>query len=341
MKTELVNKAMHVQSEIDFDGTVLVEANETILLNQSFGYANRSDKLENNETTRFGIASGGKLFTAVAICQLVEEGLLSFDSKLNDCLDTEFEHFDENVTIHHLLTHTSGIPDYFDEEVVGDFENLWRHNPMYQIRHLHDFLPLFEHGTMKQDVGERFQYNNAAYILLGLIIEQTSGMSFSEYVQMNIFDKADMKHSGYFSLDALPSNTAFGYIECPDGTWKTNIYSIPVKGGSDGGVFVTAPDMINFWKALLQYRLLNIATTTKLLTPHVKVNESGCYGYGVWIRHDENQNIFKYHIMGCDPGVNFHSAYYPEKAITAVVCSNQSDGAYDMISEIEDVFNKA
>jgi CubicO group peptidase (beta-lactamase class C family) len=329
-----------IQSRVDFSGSVFVEDKDKVLVDINFGYANRSDQLENNSATRFGIASGCKLFTAIAICQLVEAGEISFDSKLSDFLNFDFKDFDDKVTVHHLLSHTSGIPDYFDEDVLDDFEELWVKNPMYQIRYLKDFLPMFQNNPMKSEVGESFHYNNAGYILLGLIVEQTTGLEFSDYVQKYIFNKAGMTKSGYFSFDCLPQNTALGYIDNPDGTWKTNIYSLPVKGGSDGGAFVTANDMVKLWNALLKYQLLNETYTHKLLSTHTQVNESGFYGYGIWIKKKTDNSILKYHLMGYDPGVSFHSAYYPDLSTKVVVCSNKSDGAFDIMSGIEQELTK-
>jgi CubicO group peptidase (beta-lactamase class C family) len=341
MNINLKEIVSNIQSKIDFSGSVLVEDKDNVLVDRSFGYANRSDQLENNSGTRFGIASGCKLFTAIAICQLVEEGEISFDSKLSDCLKIDFKQFDDQVTVHHLLTHTSGIPDYFDEDVMDDFEELWVNNPMYHIRKLKDFLPMFQNNPMKSQLGESFHYNNAGYILLGLIVEKVSGLEFSDYVQKHIFNKAEMTQSGYFSLDSLPPNTALGYIDNPNGTWKTNIYSLPVKGGSDGGAFVTANDMVKLWNALLNYQLLNETYTNKLMTIHTQVNESSFYGYGIWIKKKTDNKILKYHVMGYDPGVSFHSAYYPDFSIKVVVCSNKSDGAFDIMSGIEQELTKA
>ncbi|WP_155591050.1 serine hydrolase domain-containing protein [Lysinibacillus cavernae] len=337
MNTKLQNIVMEIQQKMDFSGTVLVENQEKVaLVNQSFGYANRSEQIENNAKTRFGIASGCKLFTAIAICQLIEKGKLTLDTKLSECLNHHFKQFDEQVTIFHLLTHTSGIPDYFDEEEMENFEELWIDNPMYQLRKLSDFLPLFQNRAMKYKVGNQFHYNNAGYILLGLIVEHASGMLFSDYIQRYIFDQANMTESGYFSLDSLPSNTALGYIDNQDGTWKTNIYSLPVKGGSDGGAFVTVNDMAKLWHALMNFELLNEVLTNQLLLPQVEVNESGCYGYGVWMKKNSEQSILKYHVMGYDPGVCFHSAYYPDSSIKVVVCSNKSNGAFDIMKGIEE-----
>ena len=324
-----------VQSRIDFSGTVLVQDANGHTVTASYGYANRADRLVNNAETRFGIASGCKLFTAIAVCQLVEEGKLSFDTKLKDCLDIEFPSFSEEITIHHLLTHTSGIPDYFDEDVMDDFEELWIKRPMYHIRSLKDFLPMFQNESMKSAPGQSFHYNNAGFILLGLIIEQTSKMEFTEYVQEHIFKRAGMTDSGYFSFDALPANTALGYIDLPDEGWKTNIYSLPVKGGSDGGAYVTVDDMAKLWNALFGHLLIGEETLHKLLTPQVQVNETGYYGYGVWIKMKDAQ-VMKYHVMGYDPGVSFHSAYYPADQTIAVVCSNKSNGAFDIMKEIEE-----
>lgn len=325
----------NIQNNNHFSGTAFVKDEERILADVSYGFANRSEGLKNQPSTRYGIASGCKLFTSIAICQLVEKGKLSFDSTLSECLDINFPNWDEKITIHHLLTHTSGIPDYFDEEVMDDFEELWITQPMYHLRCSRDFLPLFQNEHMKSKLGERFHYNNAGYILLGLVVEQVSGLLFTDYVKTYIFDKAGMMDSGYFAFDSLPERTALGYIDNSDGTWKTNIYSLPAKGGPDGGAYVTAGDMVRLWEALMNHQLLNAALTNQLLTDHTQVKEGSFYGYGIWIKKNEN-GIFKYHVMGYDPGVSFHSAFFPNESIKVVVCSNKSSGAFDMMNGIEE-----
>jgi CubicO group peptidase (beta-lactamase class C family) len=321
--------------ESGFSGVVVLRRQDEVDVGVAAGYSNRTDEKLNTVDTRFGIASGCKLFTAVAIAQLVEKGLISFDTRLQDCLHVDFPHFDKNITIHHLLTHSSGMPDYFDEEVMDDFEDLWKTTPMYLLNNPKDFLPLFQKEKMKFSPGEKFQYNNAAFIVLGLIVEQQTGIAFTEYVEKNIFQRCGMGSSGYFPLNQLPTNTANGYIKQEDGTWKTNIYSIPYKGGADGGAFITAPDMIRFWEALTNFQLLTKDTTEKLLTPHINVKENSFYGYGIWINKHEGE-IVKYHIMGYDPGVCFHSAVYPQLQTILVIPSNQSSGAYPIMKKIEE-----
>ncbi|MGM0903453.1 MAG: serine hydrolase domain-containing protein [Bacillota bacterium] len=339
-KDDLINRITQAQENSEFSGSVLVQMDKEVIAERSYGYANRSDQIENTPFTRFGIASGCKLFTAIAICQLVEKGKLTFETKLNDCLDVSFPLFDKEITVHQLLTHTSGIPDYFDEEIMDDFEELWGRNPMYLLRNLEDFLPLFQNQPMKFSVGESFHYNNAGYILLGLIVEQATQLPFADYIEKYIFKRAEMVDAGYFELDSLPQRTAFGYIDHPNGTWKTNIYSVPVKGGSDGGAFVTVKDMVNLWDALTNNRLISGKYTQQLFTPYIRTNNKNrFYGYGMWIEKREDE-ILKYHIMGYDPGVSFHSAFYPELSIRAIICSNKSKGAYEMMREIENVILK-
>ncbi|WP_164670353.1 serine hydrolase domain-containing protein [Virgibacillus doumboii] len=325
-------------NQAGFSGSVYIKKAEKIIFGQAYGYANRSEKLPNEIHTRFGIASGCKLFTAIGICQLVEKGFITFESRLNECLTIDFPYFDENITIHHLLTHTSGIPDYFDEEVMDDYEELWKDRPVYQMTGVDDFLPLFQSNKMKFHPGERFHYNNAGYIVLGLIIEKQTGIRFTDYIESEIFQQCGMNDSGYFSMDYLPANTALGYIDSKtDGTWKTNIYSIPAKGSADGGAFVTAPDMIKLWDALFNYELLSEKYTKLLLQPHVKVNDLVQYGYGIWMNKKDN-GVYKYHLMGYDPGVSFRSSVYPDLDLKVIIPSNKESGPFDVTIAIEDYF---
>ncbi|XEC96521.1 serine hydrolase domain-containing protein [Paenibacillus tarimensis] len=328
-----VEEIMALHSEdTSFSGAVLVQDREGSF-EQGYGYANRSERILNTVETRFGIASGCKIFTAAAICHLVQEGRLAFDSKLIDCVDISFPNFDPSITVHHLLTHSSGIPDYFDEEVMNDYEGLWKTVPMYSIHSPKDFLPWFQNNRMKFNPGEKFSYNNSGYILLGLIVEQLTGMDFAAYVETNIFERCGMSDSGYFRMDQLPERTAFGYID--DGpSWRTNVYSVPIKGGPDGGAFTTVRDLAKFWNALLDNQLLSQTYTNLLLTPQICASENVSYGYGVWISVI-NDCIFKYYVMGSDPGVTMQSSVYANHKIHAHVISNINNGAWPVASKID------
>lgn len=331
----LHKKIQALQQENGFSGTLIVRQRGKEVIAASYGFANRSEKIKNHTDMKFGIASGCKIFTAIAISQLVDEGKLTFESKLKDILPFDFPHFDEHITVHHLLTHTSGVPDYFDEEVMNDFEELWIKTPMYHIRSLKDFLPLFQNEKMKSAAREKFSYNNSGFILLGLIVEQVSGKPFDDYVTNHIFVPAGMEHSGYYEMDRLPEGTATGYIDVEDGSWKTNVYALPAKGGSDGGAYVTAPEMLKLWDALTSYSLISEENTKRLLTLHATEEDGLSYGYGLWV-DTEDGAITNYLLMGYDPGVNFHASFYPEQDLQIIVCANISKGAYGMISLIQD-----
>lgn len=207
---------------------------------------------------------------------------------------------------------------------------------MYSIQSPKDFLPLFQNNEMKFPPGERFSYNNAGFIVLGLIVEQTTGMAFTEYVEKNIFQPCGMSDSGYFRMDQLPERTALGYIDLDDATWKSNIYSLPVQGGPDGGAFTTVHDLGRFWDTLFQHQLLSPANTDILLTPHAMEDDDMYYGYGVWMLKQDH-GVFKYFVMGSDPGVIMQSSVYPDSNIHVHIIGNIDRGAGMIAAKIDDV----
>ncbi|MFF2093111.1 serine hydrolase domain-containing protein [Paenibacillus sp. NPDC058174] len=332
---EIVKK--HNQEEnqrMQFSGAILFRAEDETKFENSYGFANRSDKIKNRPNTRFGIASGSKIFTAIAICQLVQKGLLEFDTKLCD-LELNLNQFDPTITVHHLLTHTSGIPDYFDEEFMSDYESLWKTVPMYNVNSPKSFLPLFRNNPMKFEPGTQFSYSNAGFIVLGLIVEKLTGLSFNDYVEENIFRACEMNDSGYYHMNQLPERTAIGYVGNDD-NWKTNIYSIPIVGGPDGGAYTTVYDLSKFWSSLMKNQLLSKSLTERILSPHVQDSEFIHYGYGVWITMINNE-IFKYFVMGGDPGVVMQSSYYPEMKAELHVLANVDRGAGLIATRINEV----
>lgn len=310
-----------------FSGVVLVVDRGTVRYQRALGYANRSDQLPNTLTTRFGIASGTKTFTAVAIGQLVARGLLAFDQPLAMCAGVPLPWLHPGVTLHHLLTHTSGVPDYFDEAIMDDYAALWHSVPMYRIRRSADFLPLMQDRPMQFEPRARFHYNNGGYVLLGQVVEHIAGMSLPEYMAEHLFRAADMRDSGYFATDQLPARTAYGYVDDPQGPgWRTNFFAIPIIGGGDGGAYVTAPDVIAFWRALLNHTLMPAPLTQAMLTPHAVTEEGMSYGYGLWMKQlpDGTQ---RYSMIGGDPGVSFRGVCYPDRDLQIVAIGNVSSGA--------------
>ncbi|HVN56181.1 MAG TPA: serine hydrolase domain-containing protein [Anaerolineaceae bacterium] len=325
-----------------FSGVIAIRRGDDLLFSCAEGLANRSAGLANTLATCFGMASGSKTFTAVAICYLIDQGQLTFDTRLKDCLDVHFRRFDPRVTIHHLLSHTSGIPDYFDEEVEDDYEALWKERPNYTFRTPSDFLPLFQSRPMKFTPGLRWAYSNAGYILLGLIVEKVSSLPFTHFVEENIFKPAGMVDSGYYSLDALPERTAVGYIE-EKGGFRSNIYSIPIVGGPDGGAFTTAADLTRFWDALLGARLLSPSTLAKMLASHAQRrpdNPEKGYGYGLWISLKPDRTVRAWTMLGEDPGAAFISTRYLADEVEFTLFGNLVPNAWGMYEALEPLFEE-
>jgi CubicO group peptidase (beta-lactamase class C family) len=320
-----------------FSGVVHLTGGDEVLFEGAYGLAIRSESIPNRVDTRFQMASGSKVFTAVAVCQLIERGKLGFGTLLGDCADVEFPEYAPGVTIGHLLTHTSGITSYFEEDVDPDYGALWRDVPMYMVRGPRDFLPLFRHKPMKFRPGERFDYNDGGFILLGLVVESVTGLTFTDYVRENVLEPAGMGDSGYFPTDQLPGGTAYAYIMNADGTWRTNFFAVPVIGAPDGGAYTTAPDMAEFWRALREYRLLGPEMTRLMLKPRTATSlkpPHAHYGNGVWIDRPE-ETVRKYFVEGSDPGVAMRSSVYTHEGIVLTLMGNTGNALWPLYREIE------
>ena len=321
----------------EFRGNILIIKNDNILFEYSNGYSDLANKIPNTFDTRFATASMGKTFVAVGILQLVEQGKLKFNDTLGKLLDFDLKRIDPDVTVEQLLTHTSGVPDYFDETVLDEYEELWIEYPNYKIRHNSDLLPLFMDKPMMHRRGEKFQYNNTGYVLLAMIIEKISGTDFDVFLKESIFDVCDMNSTGYFELDRLPAKCANNYIYCNDtDDYRTNIFSVGAKGTGDGGAFITVLDLMRFWKGLLEHKILSEEMVKKMLSKQSgngEDPEEGYYGYGVWIIDNPNGEDYAY-MQGLDPGVSVISEYNPNNGMISIMVSNYGDNVWSMMRKL-------
>lgn len=318
-------------NETRFSGVVFVKIDGNVVFESAYGYADRSNKIPNTIDTRFGIASGTKFLTALGIGKLIDRGDLALTSRLCDCVNIDFPHISEDVTVDHLLTHTSGVYDYYDEELVEDIDNFQLEIPCFDLKGPKDYIPLFRDGKMKFSPGERFSYSNGGFILLGIVIEEISGVPYIDFIQNNILELCDMSDSGFFAMDRLPERTAFGYIDEEDG-WRTNIFTLPIVGSSDAGLFTTVGDMDKLWGTFFEGKILSKELTQLFLNKAVKDKDSRFYGRGIWIDHEEGKAPV-HSLMGWDAGVSFKSTC-PSKDSVITVISNTSDGAWAVNREI-------
>lgn len=337
MKNTELSKALTTTVERhNFSGAISIRQHGAVLYERAAGFADRSNKIPNTLETRFGIASGTKFLTALAIGKLIEAGKLSFSTKLQECVALNFPRYSPEITIRHLLTHTSGIPDYLDEEKITDFDNFFMSVPWYALKGPRDYLAMFPDEAMKFEPGERFSYSNGGYILLGVVIEELTGRKYQDFVEQEIFQASGLTQSGYFAMNQLPEKTAVGYIEGENG-WRTNIYNLPIVGASDGGAFTTVNDLAKLWTAFWNYEILPKELVEAYSTPQVKATSEGedlYYGHGLWISEPAEREREIY-IIGGDAGVSFTSRVKRDKGLLMTVISNTSHGAWPMLREIE------
>ena len=333
-----------------FSGAVLIGRNGEALFRQSYGYANRSWKVENQFDTRFRIASISKMFTAVAILQLIEANKLDIDTSIIGCLGLENSQIPKEATVYHMLTMTSGIADWFDES--GDWEQNWaalcREHPIYLFRDNEDYLPLFVNERPIAPVGEKHHYNGAGYILLGLVIAKVSGLSYFDYVRQHIFAKAQMMRSDFVALDGINPEVAEGYIPIPDDDdnilgWKKNIYSTTPEAAADGGATSTVDDLMRFSQSLRDQHLLSAKMTREMLTPKVLEEDNlfrgyiWKYGYGNFFILDQNEQVVRWGHTGEEDGVSCRLYYYPKEDLDMVILANQSWCAGSLAWQVHDL----
>ncbi len=317
----------------DLSGGVLLTQAGSTLFEGCYGLADRAAGVPVSPRTRFGLASVTKMFTAVAIADLVVAGRLGFDDRVVDILPPERRPstLRPDVTVHHLLTHTSGIADYCEEDdespaYLEDYGTLWEDLPSYGMLRPADFLPLFGDLAPYRPPGERWQYSNAAYIVLGLVIEEVASRPYTDVVQERVFDRAGMTASGFFRLDEARPDVAVGYLprESSDDVWRTNVYRVPVIGGADGGAFSTAGDLDLFLHRQADGTLLGSAQET-VLAQHVDIGDGYHHGYGVLHYPDG-----RFGHGGGDPGVEVLVHRFPADDANLIVLCNGEDGAGDV-----------
>jgi CubicO group peptidase (beta-lactamase class C family) len=317
---KLVQAVRDTAKKTSFSGVVSIMSNGKALYREAFGYADIDNKRKNNIKTKFAIASGTKFFTALGIGTLIDAGKLSLDTTVHDIFNKELTYIDSKATIEQLLTHSSGIYDYYDEEWDIDSENFFVAIPWNRLETPSDYLPLFEGKKPKYAPGKRFSYSNGGFIFLGIIIEKITGQLYHDYIKEHVFASAGMEDSGYYAFNQLPENTAYGYKQNLD----TNIYNLPIRGASDGGAYTTVNDLSKLWRALFANRILFKKLTVEFLKPHIIIDGSIEYGYGVYVSKFKEMNM--YYFVGGDAGVGFDCRYIPEKEIQITIISNKTDG---------------
>jgi len=297
-----------------FMGSVLVAKDGSVVFNRAYGFANLEWQIPNTVDTRFRLGSMSKQFTAAAVLLLEERGKLHTDDLLKKHLPDAPAAWDA-ITIHHLLSHTSGIPDIVP---MPEFQSI-RTLPSRPDR----LLARFQDKPLMSAPGERFNYSNTGYIVLAALIERTSGQPYERFVQENILDPLDLKQTGSDTFTAIIPRRASGYRPSlgTGGMQLRNAdyidMTVPIGGGS---LYSTTGDLARWSHALFGGRLLSAQSLQKMTRP-VKSN----YAYGLRVGNVSERLMYEH--PGAIDGFNSAIMYFPESKTAVVVLANVNGDA--------------
>jgi CubicO group peptidase (beta-lactamase class C family) len=300
-----------------FNGSVLVAENGKVIYKKGFGLANMEWNVPNETDTKFRLASITKQFTATLIMQLVEQGKLKLDGKISEYLPDYRKDVGDKVTIHHLLTHTSGIPSYTS---LPNFMREVSRDPQTPV----EFVKKYASGDLEFEPGAKFRYNNSGYFLLGVIIEKLHGKPYEQVMKENIFDPAGMKNSGYDHADALLAKRASGYEKTPNG-YRNAPYldmSIPYAAGS---LYSTVEDLYLWDQALHTDKLVSAKSKEVMYKPFL---DNYAYGWNI-SKVTLSQSKETLNSIAHSGGINGFSTLlvrYPEQKHLIVLLDNTSQG---------------
>lgn len=278
-----------------FNGSALVAENGKVIFKKGFGSANFEWNIPNQPDTKFRLGSISKQFTALLIVKLAEEGKLKLDVPITTYLPDYPKENGNKITTHHLLTHTSGIPNYTSSP--NFFKDKSR-NPYTP----EEFVKTFSSLPLEFTPGEKFNYSNSGYFLLGYIIERVTGKTYEQNLQEVIFTPLKMQNSGYDHSDLITKNRAAGYEK--NGKEIVNAayldMSIPYAAGS---LYSTVEDLYLWDQALYTNKLLSEKSMESLFKPYISAGRA-FYGYGWFVEDFDNGDKGKLKVVGHGGGIN-------------------------------------
>lgn len=311
----------YIQSLVDkdlFSGAVSLAKDGIPFYEDVYGKADLRWGVDNKLDTKFNLGSMNKMFTGVAICQLVEQGKLSFDDKINKYLDTlPNDELANNITVHQLLTHTSGMVSYWEAMANMDWTAL---------RSVKDFADLNLNDKLSFEPGTEFQYSNSGPLYLGLIIEKITGMDYHDYIREHVSKPAGMENTDCYHVDAVIPNLAQGYAWDPETeTHWANIFQHSARGSAAGGGFSTVVDLQRFAKALYDGTLLSKEMLETYTTGKIEMGPNDKYAYLIgdelWNGHRAVGH------GGGAPGINADLKIFPDLGYTIAVMVNYDEAA--------------
>jgi CubicO group peptidase (beta-lactamase class C family) len=331
VNAEWQHRIDEIVDETSFSGVVHVSRGDEILYERAAGLADRAHEIPITLDTQFGIASGCKGFTALAVMSLVAEEKLSLDTPFRSLVDgEELELIDPAVTVGQLLAHTSGIGDFFPDD--ADADDYLLPVPVHWLSTTRGYLTVLGGHPMAATPGERFAYCNGGYVLLALVVEAVTGGDFHDVIADRVCRPAGMTRTAYLRTDELPGTAAIGYLP-GERSLRTNQLHLPVRGSGDGGAYSTIADFSAFWPALFRGDIVSREVVREMTRAHNDVpEESMRYGLGFWLRADRDTPLLE----GYDTGISFRSVYDPASTLLYTVMANTTAGAWPIVGHLDD-----
>nr|WP_201471064.1 serine hydrolase domain-containing protein [Microbacterium hydrocarbonoxydans] len=329
--TDIASALHGAAREHGFSGVIRVDRRDEEPSAEAYGLADRAHRIPATVDTRFGVASVGKGFTALAVGSLIEDGILSLDARVRPLLGDDLPLIDDAVTVEHLLSHTSGIGDYIDES-SGSITDYVIDGPLHALDNTEAFVPVLDGRPQVSSPGSRFAYCNSGFVVLALIAERASSVPFHDLIDRRVVSPAGMSATGFPRTDDAPGDMAVGYLGDDDD--RTNVLHLPVRGSGDGGIVTTAADLAGFWSALFSHRIVSARTLSMLTEPLRSVDDEHMrYSRGFWRGWESDAVILE----GYDAGVSARTWHDPASGVTATVIANTSDGAWPVLSATDAV----
>jgi CubicO group peptidase (beta-lactamase class C family) len=307
-----------------------VDRGEELVLARAYGFAHRGLRVTNTVDTQFAIASGVKPLTALAVVSLIVDGALALDTPARSILGADLPLIGDAVTIEHLLSHRSGIGDYFDEDAEHDIGDYVLPVPVHELATTEQYLAVLDGHPAKFEPGTAFSYCNSGFVVLALIAERASGVPFHDLVHDRVCEPARLRDTAFLRTDDLPGRAALGYVEV-EGVERSNVFHLPVRGSGDGGIYSTLSDIRAVWSAFFAGRIVPEDWVAQMVRPRSVVSGSTRYGLGFWLAGAGDA----VRIEGYDAGVSFRSWHDPASSLTYTVVSNTSDGAWPLVSALQ------
>ena len=307
-----------------FSGVVLVAKEGKTIFKKAYGMADRELNIPNTLNTRFSLASINKMFTAVAVAQLVAQGKLSYDDLIGKYLGADWvrPEVGEKVKIYHLLTHTSGMGEYLTEELLGKYLTT------------EDYKALTRVQTLSYEPGAKWEYCNTGFIFLGAIIKKVSGANYEEYIKKHIFEPAGMERTLISSLDKGLADVAMAYGKVDnEGSRQKTVLAGKVNGSSAGGGYSTGEDLLKFATALEANKLITKESAKLLMSAKPGLNAKN-YGYGFFIYKHPILGLVVGH-GGVAPGVSSNFRMFVDIGYTMIILSNYDKASLKVWSIIQ------